>query len=238
VAFLTINKLSFTLGLYYELQGYLSKMNQSAMELGQLACSMTRGYQNAEYKEWRSNVILQTLTLLKATVAMIYKQGKDNVWELPEFDGNPLLLSLESVEHHQARRISKAPHLLFSFDHQAKSDRNLLVPIRVAHRLRDAIMDHRNFKRDPIDTIQEKTLLDLVKDFMTSYHGVRKYLTCPLPLPLIQLGRIFVAFYVYCESDDVSLPGASFSFRQCESIFFFPNTELIFILFSLTVCPS
>jgi hypothetical protein len=39
--------------------------------------------------------------------------------------------------------------------------------------------------------------LNCAKEFMDNYHGVRKYLVCPLPLPLVQLGRMFVIFYVF-----------------------------------------
>ena len=192
------------------MQGFLAKMNQSSIELAQLACSFTNGYQAKEYKVWRSNVVFDTLTLLKSTVAMVYKGGKENVWELPEFDDNPILLHLEqakgsskvdnSREEGSIHNHSRPSNEIYRITPPFKSDKNLRVPIRVAHRLRDSIMAHRYLPTDPIDTMQEKILLDLVKGFMESYHGVRKYLTCPLPLPLVQLGRIFVIFYVYSES--------------------------------------
>ena len=203
VSFLVINKLLFTLGLYYELQGHVSKMNQSAIELTQLACSFTLGYQQDEYKHWRSNVCLQVLILLKATVLVIYKEGQANAWEIPELSDNPLHLRMGDQEPwmkeskiNTNRRVS-IPKQLYMWGYDLKSDRNLRTPIRIAHRLRDVIMEHKTLSVDPLDTIQERTLFDLVRQFMDSYYGVRKYLTCPLPFPLVQLGRIFVIFYVF-----------------------------------------
>ena len=51
VAFLVINKLSFTLSLYYELQGYLSKMNSSLIELTQLACTSPGKTQQEQHQD-------------------------------------------------------------------------------------------------------------------------------------------------------------------------------------------
>ena len=172
VAFLVINKLSFTLGLYYELQGYLSKMNQSAIELTQLSCAFTSGYQQDEYRAWRFNVIWHILTLLKATVCVIHKGGEGNVWEIPELRDIPLELYLSDDDDDDnlkrattARtngRHTRLPKELYVWGYHLKSDKNLRVPIRVAQRLRNEIMKHKSLSVDPIDTIQERTLLSCV----------------------------------------------------------------------------
>ena len=248
VAFLVINKLSFTLGLYYELQGYLSKMNQSAVELVQLACSYTADRHQEPYKEWRINISLQTLTLLKATVFVVYKGGEENVWEIPELaDNQPVLFMDESFRrsftnnsqatnklHGGDIRKSKVPKELYLWGYQLKSDKNLRVPIRVAQRLRQAITAHKQLPNDSIDSIQERVLLDCVKEFMDSYHGVRKYLTCPLPLPLVQLGRMFVIFYVFTLPFALLSPNLNLKYPQMIALIFlmtygFMGIELLFV---------
>ena len=118
VAFLVINKLSFTLGLYYELQGYLSKMNQASVEITQLACSLTNSNQTKEGKEWRYSVALQTLILLKASISVIFKGGEQAAWEIPELQSSPPALVLADKvgafgitkrKHGKSRVISRTP---------------------------------------------------------------------------------------------------------------------------------
>lgn len=237
VAFLVINKLSFTLGLYYELQGYLATMNQSSIELTQLACSFTSGYQQSEYKEWRFNVTLQVLILLRTTVSMIYKGGEENVWEIPALKDHPVQLFVEEGADQGNRprlRRSSLPKELYVWGYHLKSDKNLRVPIRIAQRLRDTIVARKSLPTDPMDSIQERNLLDLAKQFMDSYHGVRKYLTCPLPLPLVQLGRIFVIFYVYTLPFALLSPQLNLQYFQMILLTFimtygFMGIELLFV---------
>jgi hypothetical protein len=242
VAFLVINKLSFTLGLYYELQGHLSKMNQASVELTQLACSYTKGYQTHEIRDWRFQVTRQVLILLKVSVSVMHKGGENCVWEIPELKHEPLTLALDGGEyptmingdHGSSRRRSGAPHQIYEFGYNLPSDKNLRAPIRIAQRLRDVITYRKNFLVDPLDTIQERALLAPVKEFMDSYYGVRKYLTCPLPLPLVQLGRIFVVFYVFTLpfallSEELNLAYSQMTVLICLMTYGFMGMELLFV---------
>ena len=153
VAFLVINKLSFTLGLYYELQGYLSKMNQASVELTQLAFSYTKGYQAQEFKNWRLEVARQVLILLKVSVSVIHRGGDNCAWDIPELQHNPPILVLDHNESpvmasgdvgaHRYR--SGTPKEIYEFGYNLQSDKNLRVPIRIAQRLRDVITDRKHF---------------------------------------------------------------------------------------------
>ena len=170
VAFLVINKLSFSLGLYYELQGYLAKMNQAAVELTQLACSYTKQHATQEFKDWRFQIGYQTLILLKTTVLVIFKGGQHCAWEIPELQDDPLVLVLDIRGDDYPSRgkdahsgSSRVPKELYEFGHDLPSDRNLRVPIRMAQRLRDVITaERRALPVDPLDSIQERYLLDSV----------------------------------------------------------------------------
>mmetsp|Transcript_17118 Transcript_17118/g.37130 ORF Transcript_17118/g.37130 Transcript_17118/m.37130 type:complete len:398 (-) Transcript_17118:135-1328(-) len=238
VTFLVINKLGFTLGLYYELQGYLAKMNQSSIELTQLACSFTSGYQQQEYVEWRSNVTFHVLLLLGSTVSMIYKGGEENVWEAPPLQDDPLLLFVDEnsdTPTNQTRsRPSHLPKELYVWGCQFKSDKNLRVPVRIAQRLRDAIVSQKSLPTAPLNDFEQQNLLDLTKEFMDSYYGIRKYLTCPLPLPLVQLGRVFLMFYVYTLPFALLSPELNLQYVQMISLTFimtygFVGIELLFV---------
>lgn len=219
LAFLVINKLSFTLGMYYEVQGHLSSMNQAVIDTVQLACAFTnhklpdghkritkssyRPEAEEMYRQYRFEISRQSLILLKATVSVVHKGGEHNVWEMAEFGDDPLLLHVpgdtspainNSTDEAHGRVIF--PTQMYIMGQNLKSDLNLRVPIRVAQRMRDHIMKHRNLP-EGLNPMQEMQLIDLVKDFITGYRGIRKYLTTPLPLPLVQLARIFVFAYVF-----------------------------------------
>jgi len=221
VAFLVINKLSFTLGLYYEMQGHLAKLNQSALELCQLACSYTSTclYKDEpEVKAWRFQIHLHVLILLKAVVSVLYRGGEISAWEIPELADHPLV-DLSGVSGVTDQGYIWSSHL--------KSNKNLRVPIQLAQRLRNEIVKHRTLfppGQDPaLDMMQEQALLTCVHDFMEGYHGIRKYLVAPLPLPLVQLARIFVLVYVY-----------TFPFALLNPQLNLPYTEMIFLTSLMT----
>jgi len=242
VAFLVINKLSFTLSLYYEFQGYLSKMNQAAVEVTQLACSYTKGYQAQDFRDWRFEVTRQVLILLKVSVSVIHKGGENCAWNIPELEHNPPRLILDDEQYPAVisgsptigRQRSGAPKELYEFGYNLRSDKNLRAPIRIAQRLRDVITDRKQLSVDPLLAQQEQSLLNSVKEFMDAYYGVRKYLTCPLPLPLVQLGRVFVLFFVFTLPFALLSPQLNLAYPQMAMLIFlstygFMGIELLFV---------
>jgi predicted membrane chloride channel (bestrophin family) len=83
-------------------------------------------------------------------------------------------------------------------------------------------MDHKKLKT-PLDPMQEMQLMDRVKDFMDGFRNVRKYLVAPLPLPWVQLGRIFVLAYVFTLPFALLGPGLNLR-----------GSEVVFIVFLMT----
>ncbi|CAB9516660.1 expressed unknown protein [Seminavis robusta] len=215
--------------------------------------SFTLGHSEEQYRKWRFDVAQQVLTLLKVTVLVVYKNGPGKVWEIPELaDDAPILsmggssaygdvsagifsqeANLRKIRIGPLRR-KKAPEEVYVFGHDLQSDRNLRTPICVAQRVREAIVAHRSLPGDPIDTIREQMLLNCVKEFMDSYYGVRKYLTCPLPLPLVQLGRVFVLFYIFTMPAALLSPSLNLKYIQMVVLIFlmtygFVGIELLFV---------
>lgn len=212
VAFLIATTLSSTLGTYYDLQGYLQAMNEAAVEIGQLACSFTvdsgtNAADEANFQNWRYEVSFHAALLLKATAGILHKGGVHDIRKMPEFEKDPLLLYLpDDYDSHRNMDRDAAldklhtrctfPKELYVLGHNLKSDLNLRVPIRASQRLQRAIMKHRRLST-PLTEMQEMQLMDRLQAFMQGYRGCRKHETAPTPLPLVQLGRIFIFAYVF-----------------------------------------
>mmetsp|Transcript_28501 Transcript_28501/g.69364 ORF Transcript_28501/g.69364 Transcript_28501/m.69364 type:complete len:440 (+) Transcript_28501:20-1339(+) len=209
LAFLVINKLQFTLEVYYEIHTSLCAMNQALIDVTQLACSFTKNESGAEYQQWRSNVAYQCILLNRVTTAMVYDGGQLEVSKMSQFDDDPLILTLDDEDNDndvdddeqeghgdslQRGRVELPPEM-YIMGLNLKSDRNLRVPCRVSQRLQEVIVDHEMLPTK-LDPIREMQILERVKDYMQGYREYRKILTAPLPLPWVQLARIFV--FAYC----------------------------------------
>jgi predicted membrane chloride channel (bestrophin family) len=164
------------------------------------------------------------------------------VWELPEF--RDLVLELPDYDSgDQNTAMTKAreryirttfPKEMYVMGQNLKSDLNLRVPIRVAQHTRNIIMKHQTLSRDPLNPMQEMRLLDTVKDFSDSYRNIRKYLVAPLPLPWVQLGRLFVLAYVFTLpfallSADLNLKSTQVVFLLVVITYGFVGCELLFV---------
>ena len=106
LAFLVTTTLSSALDTYYELQGCIEQMCQSAIDIAQLSCSFT-SYDHDEkmkiniqdaYNEWRYGVCYYSTLLLKVTGGMLLHSGAYDVWKSAEFDEDPLLLNLSNED--------------------------------------------------------------------------------------------------------------------------------------------
>ena len=197
----------------YEIHSSLCAMNQALIDVAQLACSFTKNESSTEYQEWRSNVAYQCIVLNRVTTAMVYDGGKLEVSHMSQFDDDPLLLTLDGNDEvndykndvdDNEREVHgdtyhrdgvELPPEMYIMGLDLKSDRNLRVPCRVSQRLQEAIVDHELLPTK-LDPIREMQMLERVKDYMQGYREYRKILTAPLPLPWVQLARIFV--FAYC----------------------------------------
>lgn len=118
-----------------------------------------------------------------------------------EADNTGKITSHENSDYHgdnnqEGRRVTvELPRGMYLMGLDLKSDLNLRVPLRVSQRLQEKIMDHDSLPKN-LDPIQEMQILDRVHTYMDGYREFRKILTAPLPLPWVQLARIFV--FAYC----------------------------------------
>jgi predicted membrane chloride channel (bestrophin family) len=94
-------------------------------------------------------------------------------------------------------------------------------------------MSHELLPR-PLHYAQEMQLMDCTTRFMQGYRGIRKYLVAPLPLPWVQLGRIFVLSYVFTLpfallSPDLNMRGIQNIFLTFIITYGFVGCELLFV---------
>lgn len=92
------------------------------------------------------------------------------------------------------------------------------VPIHVAYLLRKSIHSQGKRLRQPLVVAQENKLLSSVDSFSGGYYGIRKFLTTPVPFPLIQMARTFVFLYLFTVPF-VLLADKSSNVAHCLTVF-------------------
>jgi predicted membrane chloride channel (bestrophin family) len=93
-------------------------------------------------------------------------------------------------------------------------EETMRIPIHIAYLLRKSLHSQSKRLRTPISAAQENKLLGSVDSFMGGYYGMRKFLTTPVPFPLIQMARTFVFLYVFTVPF-VLLSDTSSNFAHC-----------------------
>lgn len=198
VAFLLVNRVSIALGRYNEARGYLGGMCRDARELVQTTCVLS-ALDNMEVaaQEWRFEVCHRTLLLLRLSMTSIdYPTDKIPGWKIPElFENAP-----EEFELVRQQLLLEENAISRRWAHQPRThyEENLRIPVRLAYLLRQTI--HRQpqaLTTLPLQVTQELKLLTFVDSFMTNYYGMTKFLTTPVPFPLIQMARTFLFFYIF-----------------------------------------
>jgi predicted membrane chloride channel (bestrophin family) len=198
VAFLLVNRVSIALGRYNEARGYLSGMCRDARELVQTACVIS-AQDNTEQpaKEWRLEVCHRVLLLLRLSMTSIdYPTDMIPGWKIPELAEN----APEEFELVRSQLFLEGNLTARRWVHQQRTEyeENLRIPVRLAYLLRQTI--HRQAQHLttlPLQVTQELKLLTFVDSFMTNYYGMTKFLTTPVPFPLIQMAKTFLFFYIF-----------------------------------------
>jgi len=195
VAFLIVSRCTIALSLYFEQRGNCSNLFRGTREVVQKTCHWTEAIQSEEARQWRSEVALYAMLLLRVTVAVLQKQAAWELPELPDVDKKRLQLAFckdsagnVTVEP-LSQRLQRLP------DAAAEPVENLRAPIRMSFKLSHLISSHS--KKMGLDSRQEQQILECIKDFMQGYYGLRKYLTIPYPFPLVQMARTFLFLYIY-----------------------------------------
>ena len=202
-SFLLITKFNLTLGVYYEMQSNIMKIGRATRQIAMLACCLTKQQQNQKAAAvWRSEVVYRSLVLLSATSTMLTRVNDLDAWEAPgvsieELGPLVLLDPKSSVKmSYEKHELSQIPRNInprqYEAGHSLPSDLNLRVPTLLANQLCQTIASIPQ-----LDSMQVKQLTDQVELFLEGFHGIRVYLTIPLPFSMIQMARIFLVLYVF-----------------------------------------
>lgn len=221
VSFLLVSRVNIGLGRYHQARDYLGAMYREERELIQNMAVFSNHCLDRSAKEWRSEVSYRAMILLKTCMAVIdYPSTKVPAWDIPELTGDEERYIRDSSfgtsaearrwahakrsEWEETMRVVSRLHPLIetkkdliTFLSSNKLTLSMLQPIHIAYLLRKSIHTQTKRLRTPLVNAQENKLLGSVDSFMGGYYGIRKFLTTPVPFPLIQMARTFVFLYLF-----------------------------------------
>jgi len=184
------------------------------------------GNADEESKKWRLEVAYRTLLLLRTCMAVVdYPTAGIPPWELPELNG-------EELEDVRSNTYLNPQTRNLVHHERTEFEESLRVPTRIAFLLRQSIHSHSKRLQVPLELIFEHRCLTNVDVFLNAYAGMRKFLTTPVPFPLVQMTRTFNFAYVFTVpfvllSDDSSI------YAHCLQVFIltygFVGLELVAI---------
>ena len=189
VSFLVVSRVNTTITRYNECRGYIGTMYQATRELLQTAYILTRRDGNSSRPEmdWRAELAYRAMVMLRAALSVIeYNSSQIVAWKIEELSGDELKYVTPSPEW---RRYAQAK--------SSERTNSMRVPVRLCFLLRETIASHQSRLAHPLMANHEIKLLATVDGFMNGWYGMRKFLTTPVPFPLIQMTRTLVLIYVF-----------------------------------------
>ena len=202
-----------------ELVTYLGVMTTTTTIHNDMATTTTRTSTNEDKssKLWRNEVAYRAILLLRTSMAVIdYPTDYIPAWDVNELTGEEreymlscvnnnndtyLSASSSSLGHdgNSTRRISTPKRLrIYESLELSEFEETMRVPIRVSYMLRKSIHSHSTRLGDkPLHIVEENKLMGFVDNFMIGYYGIRKFLTTPVPFPMVQMSRTFLFAYVF-----------------------------------------
>jgi hypothetical protein len=112
--------------------------------------------------------------------AIDYPTTRVPAWHVPELHGDELAdIKASTFTNPSNRR--------WAHGERSEWEETMRAPIRMAYLLRKTMHTQRNVLAQPIGTVQEAEMLGSINAFMGGYYGVRKFITTPVPFPLIQM---------------------------------------------------
>lgn len=226
VAFLLVSRVNTAMGRYNVARDALGSLYRQSRELIQNACVFSATSTDQAAKEWRHELAYRTLMMLRTSMAVIdYPTTDVPAWEIPELVG---------AEKEDIKNSTLLTPGLQRFAHGERSvwEESMRVPIRVAYLCRKTITTQSSRLKTPASGAQENKMLASVDAFMGGYYGIRKFLTTPVPFPLIQMARTFLFLYIFTVPF-VLLKDESSEFAHCFTVFLltfgFMGLELVAI---------
>ena len=191
VSFLLVSRVNIGLSRYNQARDALGAMYRESRELISSACVFSHKNKDTAAKEWRQQVAYRCLILLRTAMAVIdYPETKFPAWDIPELQG----VELEAARSGVFIR-SDVPR--WGDKKLSEWEETMRVPIRMAYLLRKTVHAQEDALKTPMPLPLEVRLHGSIDGFMGGYYGIRKFLTTPVPFPLIQMARAFMFIYVF-----------------------------------------
>jgi predicted membrane chloride channel (bestrophin family) len=212
VAFLLVSRVNIGLNRYNQARDCLGVMYRESRELIQSCCVFSNHTTDQVAKEWRNEVAYRTLLLLRLSMAVIdYPTTNVPAWDVSELRG----AELEDIK----ASIFMTPEVRrWAHSDRSEWEETMRVPIRMAYLLRKSVHSQGRVLTAPLALAQENQMLASINSFMGGYYGIRKFMTTPVPFPLIQMARTFLFLYVFTVPF-VLLRDDSSRFAHCFAVF-------------------
>jgi len=204
VTFLLTGRLKNVYNRFMTARTHLGDLYRSCRELVQHVVFLTAHDKSEGAMEWRHNVSYRTILLLRVTMGTIeFKNTNSKPWDVPELNDEEKR-DIESVLLHCEKNadtsVSNSALSHLSHGYRQLIDEAYRAPIVLAYNLRREIVKWRQggMMKKPFRHVNEELeILDFVTQFSNAYHGLRILANTPFPFPLVQMGRTFLAFWVF-----------------------------------------
>jgi predicted membrane chloride channel (bestrophin family) len=192
VSFLLVSRVNMALSRFWEARNALGIMYRQHRELVQSMIVFSNHVEDKAAKEWRLEVAYRSAILLKVVMAVMeYPSTGVLAWDIPELTGQ------EEQYVRNSSLVLSARARRWAHEQRSAWEETMRTPIQLAYLLRKSIHSQQKRLRVPLVAAQEMKLLASVESFMEGYYGIRKFMTTPVPFPLIQMSRTFVFLYLF-----------------------------------------
>jgi len=200
VSFLLVSRVNIALARYNTARECLGQMCRSTRELVQNACVLSSDVaenHDEQARSWRNEVAYRVILLLRTAVAVVgYRTSGEPAWAVNELNGE----EYEDIKNSifMASSTKDVVTNKYAASHvQGTWQETMRVPIRVAYLLRKSVRSQNQRLAKPLVFAAENKLYGCVDNFMSGYYGIRKFLTTPVPFPLVQMSRTFMFLFVF-----------------------------------------
>lgn len=220
VSFLLVSRVNMALTRYVATRDAIETMLREVRELVQNVCVLSSTLKDGRTmvaEEWRHEMAYRALLLLRTTmVAVEYPINQTLPWTIPELNG----MEANDIKNNLLS-ITNAPSAASSSNNRnynAVWEDVLRVPIRIEYLLRKSVHSNTIRLTEPIPIQLELKVFTSIDNFMNGYYNMRKFLTTPVPFPLIQMSRTLMFTYVFTVPF-VMLSDKSSDFAHCFIVF-------------------
>lgn len=157
---------------------------------------------------WEDQTLLDIQHILQSTIDIFYieKRAYQLVWHDDTSDGSKKSSSYERKAFYLARGINKNPAEKTKVDtkqeqlnkknvdedHPTPSQILSIDPMDYIMLLRTHVYCHH-----PLELLEKMRLMDMIQTYCTDLHTIIRYVSTPIPFPMIQMGRTFLFLWIF-----------------------------------------